>query len=163
LFKRYKVSAVFAGHEHLFDDRVKDGVRYMIVGGGGAPMAKSADQGGFYQYVVVNVNKSDVAIDVISPKALELRRISGNDGFEPRAELEVVNVSHAGLGINNLLFIMPMAGTENYRVSAVRMDNYGNKTSHAARIARIRDNGDGTASVSVSTVIPGERVPPGNG
>jgi len=36
LFRHYKVKTVFAGHEHLFDDRVKDGVRYMIVGGGGA-------------------------------------------------------------------------------------------------------------------------------
>ena len=118
-------------------------------------MAKSAGQGGFYQYLIVSVNEKAAEIDVISPKALEMRRISGNDGLEPRAELEVVNVSHARLEINNLAFVMPMAGTEHYRVSAVSMDNYGKKAGHPARIAGIRDNGDGTASVSVSTAIEG--------
>lgn len=154
LFKQYKVTAVFAGHEHLFDDRVKDGVRYMIVGGGGAPLSRPAEQGGFYQYLMVGVNRKSVTIDVIAPEALEMRTISGNDGFEPRAELEVVNISHADLTVNNLSFFMPAAPEGHYRAGALSIDNYGRKSDHAARIGGVRDNGDGTASVSVSTVIP---------
>ena len=155
LFRQYKVKAVFAGHEHLFDDRVKDGVRYMILGGGGAPLSKSAGQGGFYQYAVVSVNGKNTTIDVISPEALETRRISGNDGFEPRAELEVVNISHVNLAVGNLLFDMPSTREDGYRVRAVNIDNYGKQVDHAARIRQVRDNGDGTASILVSTVIPG--------
>lgn len=155
LFRRHGVKAVFTGHEHFFEDRVKDGVRYMILGGGGAPLSKSAGQGGFYQYAVVAVNGKNIAIDVIAPEALETRRISGNDGFEPRAEIAVVNISHVKLAVGNLPFVMPFTTADRYRVRAVSIDNYGKQNDHKASIGQVRDNGDGTASISVSTVIPG--------
>jgi hypothetical protein len=118
-------------------------------------LSRSADLGGFYQYLLVGVQGSRATIDVISPEALEQRRISGNDGFEPRAEIEIVNISHANLAIDNLPFLMPATGADKYRVRAVRVDNYGRKIEQPARIARVTDNGDGTASVSVSAALPG--------
>lgn len=38
LFSRYRVRAVFGGHEHAYQHLERDGVRYFISGGGGAPL-----------------------------------------------------------------------------------------------------------------------------
>lgn len=53
LFRRSGVSAVFAGHEHLYDRSEKDGVLYIITGGGGAPLITfTEEKGGFFHYIV---------------------------------------------------------------------------------------------------------------
>ncbi len=39
LFEKYKVAAVFAGHDHNYQHHVKNGVHYIVTGGGGAPLA----------------------------------------------------------------------------------------------------------------------------
>jgi len=38
LFERYGVAAVFAGHDHIYERSVKNGVQYVVTGGGGAPL-----------------------------------------------------------------------------------------------------------------------------
>lgn len=38
LFERYQVSAVFSGHDHVYERAEDDGVRYFVSGGGGAPL-----------------------------------------------------------------------------------------------------------------------------
>jgi hypothetical protein len=38
LFSRYKVRAVFGGHEHAYQHLERGGVRYFVSGGGGAPL-----------------------------------------------------------------------------------------------------------------------------
>ncbi len=38
LFVRYKPRAVFCGHDHLYYRTVRDGVNYIVTGGGGAPL-----------------------------------------------------------------------------------------------------------------------------
>lgn len=43
LFSRYRVRAVFGGHEHAYQHLERDGVRYFISGGGGAPLYLRAD------------------------------------------------------------------------------------------------------------------------
>jgi hypothetical protein len=37
-FERYKVTAVFVGHEHAYEHMERGGVRYFVTGGGGAPL-----------------------------------------------------------------------------------------------------------------------------
>lgn len=37
-FERYKVRAVFSGHEHNYERLARNGVRYFVTGGGGAPL-----------------------------------------------------------------------------------------------------------------------------
>jgi acid phosphatase type 7 len=39
LCEKYKVSAVFAGHDHNYQHHLQNGVHYIITGGGGAPLA----------------------------------------------------------------------------------------------------------------------------
>jgi acid phosphatase type 7 len=38
LFEQYKVTAVFNGHDHAYQRHVKNGVQYIVTGGGGAPL-----------------------------------------------------------------------------------------------------------------------------
>lgn len=64
LFARYKVSAVFCGHEHLYNHQERDGVHYFITGGGGAPLYASPSQGGFYHYLVVHCTLNSFTVQV---------------------------------------------------------------------------------------------------
>jgi acid phosphatase type 7 len=38
LFEKYQVSAVFSGHDHVYERAEKNGIRYFVTGGGGAPL-----------------------------------------------------------------------------------------------------------------------------
>jgi 3',5'-cyclic AMP phosphodiesterase CpdA len=38
LFTKYKVSCVFSGHEHIYYRTRRDGITYVVTGGGGAPL-----------------------------------------------------------------------------------------------------------------------------
>jgi hypothetical protein len=38
LFERYQVSAVFSGHDHVYERAEHNGLRYFVSGGGGAPL-----------------------------------------------------------------------------------------------------------------------------
>jgi predicted phosphodiesterase len=38
LFEKYKVQVVFAGHDHNYQHHLKNGVHYVVTGGGGAPL-----------------------------------------------------------------------------------------------------------------------------
>jgi UDP-2,3-diacylglucosamine pyrophosphatase LpxH len=64
LLVRYKVAAVFAGHDHLYEERVVDGIRYYITGGGGAPLYELPDKGGFYHYLSVVVRGKKTTVEV---------------------------------------------------------------------------------------------------
>ena len=67
LFVKHKVTAVFAGHEHLYLRKVVDGIRYVITGGGGAPLYAKEVDGGFHHFVRMTVNGDEVsgeAVDV---------------------------------------------------------------------------------------------------
>jgi 3',5'-cyclic AMP phosphodiesterase CpdA len=56
VFSHYHVNTVFAGHEHLYYQTTDHGVRYVITGGGGAPLYASPAHGGFYHYLLVTVD-----------------------------------------------------------------------------------------------------------
>jgi predicted phosphodiesterase len=38
LFEKYQVTAVFSGHDHVYERAEHDGIRYFVSGGGGAPL-----------------------------------------------------------------------------------------------------------------------------
>ena len=52
LFVRKGVSLVVAGHDHVYNKSVKDGVTYVIASGGGGRFYLSPSNGGFLHYVV---------------------------------------------------------------------------------------------------------------
>ncbi len=64
-----KVDACLFGHIHIFDKGEKRGVRYVVSGGGGAPLYKlpifnSREGGAFYHYVVGHVAPTGVTFEV---------------------------------------------------------------------------------------------------
>ncbi len=65
LFKKYRVTIVFTGHEHLYLRKKVDGVTHVITGGGGAMLYSEEEKGGFYHFVLVTVNGSEVKGEVI--------------------------------------------------------------------------------------------------
>lgn len=68
LFVKSRITAVFVGHEHLFHQQMKNGVRYVITGGGGAPLYPSYDgKGDFHHFVLVNVSGDKVEMKVVKP------------------------------------------------------------------------------------------------
>ena len=68
LFTRNRIDTVFTGHEHLFDEHTKNGVRYIITGGGGAFLYPSIyGTGDFYHYIVVSVLGDKVELKVVRP------------------------------------------------------------------------------------------------
>ncbi len=64
LFVEHGVSAVFAGHEHLYNHQERDGIHYFITGGAGAPLYAPPERGGFYHYLVVTVGERTFTVDV---------------------------------------------------------------------------------------------------
>lgn len=75
LFARHKIRAVFAGHEHLYDFRVKDGVNYYITGGGGSPLSKVP--GAFFHYLMVTVKGKAMQVEVFSPEGKPVPTVTG--------------------------------------------------------------------------------------
>ncbi|MEA3431912.1 MAG: metallophosphoesterase [candidate division WOR-3 bacterium] len=57
LLKMYKVDIVFVGHEHLFRKSAHDGIIQIITGGAGAPLYAAEEDGGFYHFVLVDVEE----------------------------------------------------------------------------------------------------------
>ncbi|MHB0913974.1 MAG: metallophosphoesterase family protein [Armatimonadota bacterium] len=69
LFVKYHVTAVFMGHEHLFDLQKRNGVCYVITGGAGAPIYQSSKNSGeYYHYVMVSVEGPSVKLSVVRPR-----------------------------------------------------------------------------------------------
>jgi hypothetical protein len=60
LFLREKVKAVFEADDHRYDRREKDGILYLISGGGGASLASVKERGGYFHYVWISVQKGKI-------------------------------------------------------------------------------------------------------
>lgn len=60
LFVQYKVNCVYCGHEHFYNRQKHDSITQIITGGAGAPLYTTPDKGGFYHFLIVNVDKNGV-------------------------------------------------------------------------------------------------------
>ena len=68
ILKDHPVKAVFASHDHLYRYwGLRDGVHYVISGGGGAERRAPEEDGGFVHYLLVRVRGGDVNWSVIRP------------------------------------------------------------------------------------------------
>lgn len=64
LCSKYKVDAVFTGHEHMFKKSSYGGVKYITTGGAGMPMDIPTADGAYHHYVVVRVLGDHVDMEV---------------------------------------------------------------------------------------------------
>ena len=65
LFVKYGVNIVFVGHEHLYLRKTVDGILHIITGGGGASLYAGVEKGGFYHFILVKVDETNVTGKVI--------------------------------------------------------------------------------------------------
>lgn len=65
LFVRYRVTCVFAGHEHLYNRQVRDGIQYIITGGAGADLYASPTKGGFHHFLYVTADPVGYKVEVV--------------------------------------------------------------------------------------------------
>ncbi len=103
LFAHYKVDAVIAGHQHLFYRTEHKGVPYYVVGGGGAEFDTPPDEGGFFNYLVVNVTDEGTETYVMEPFQFDVRYEYAEEDGKAGAEARVNNV-----GCHDL--VLPLRG-----------------------------------------------------
>ncbi|MHA1769726.1 MAG: metallophosphoesterase [Candidatus Thorarchaeota archaeon] len=65
LFEEFKVNTVFAGHIHMYNESVRNGVRYVITGGAGASLYATPENGGIYHFVNVTLTDSQLIIEPV--------------------------------------------------------------------------------------------------
>jgi 3',5'-cyclic AMP phosphodiesterase CpdA len=65
LLKSNQVDAVFAGHLHLYQRKVYDGLTQITSGGGGAPLIAEDEKGGFFHFILVTVEGDSASCEVI--------------------------------------------------------------------------------------------------
>ena len=56
LFEQYRVNIVFCGHDHLYERSLKNGVFYIVTGGGGAPLYPPNQKSNPYQVYAVDTH-----------------------------------------------------------------------------------------------------------
>ncbi|MHA1568931.1 MAG: metallophosphoesterase family protein [Alphaproteobacteria bacterium] len=61
LLQKYRVKAVFSGHEHHFHQHRREGVEYIITGGAGASLLPD----GFHHFLLVRVEKGKIFAEII--------------------------------------------------------------------------------------------------
>jgi 3',5'-cyclic-AMP phosphodiesterase len=60
-----KIPMAFFGHEHLYDEDLIDGVRYIITGGAGAPLYNAGFGDPSYHFIVVKVKDNSASAEVV--------------------------------------------------------------------------------------------------
>ncbi len=65
LFVKTGVKAVLAGDDHRYDRTEKDGILYLISGGGGALPGAPRGSGGYFHYIWISVQKGRVEAEAV--------------------------------------------------------------------------------------------------
>lgn len=78
LFEMYGVDIVFNGHDHLYEHSVKDGVDYVVTGGGGAPLYRVGQAPNRYRvrsrsvhhYCTVDVSPEEMIVTAVDKQGV---------------------------------------------------------------------------------------------
>ncbi len=99
LFEKYQVSAVFSGHDHVYERAEHNGVHYFVSGGGGAPLyprrpkpaAIDAEAVQKFErvlhYLRVTTSANRIEVTAIRSDGTTIETTSWTDGPAPVAEL----------------------------------------------------------------------------
>jgi 3',5'-cyclic AMP phosphodiesterase CpdA len=73
LLKRYRVTAVFSGHDHFYERNEVDGIHYIVTGGGGAPLDEfgeplpsSVKRESVHHFVMVDINDETASFTALT-------------------------------------------------------------------------------------------------
>ncbi len=108
LFEKYNVTAVFSGHDHVYERAEHNGIRYFVSGGGGAPLyarrprpealdgqaVKKYER--VYHYLRVTLTGTRVEISGIRVDGTTIETTTWTDGPDPREAAPILVASGAG-------------------------------------------------------------------
>jgi hypothetical protein len=156
LFVKYGVRAVFCGHSHIYWHTIKDGIDYFISGNAGAPLDAPPEDGGYYGYLMVNVNGTTITTKERIAGALQTRLISGGDGISTTAIFDVDAPELEKLTIKGLLIKMPAGKT--YTASATATNKGKTKLVTVDVLGTTSSDTPRTVMVRVEAYLPGSRT-----
>jgi 3',5'-cyclic AMP phosphodiesterase CpdA len=95
LFEEYNVDLVFCGHDHLYERSYKNGVHYIVSGGGGAPLYEVNQTPNPYQkyavscnhYCIVEVSFDNVTVAAYTKEGILFDQMS----LKPQSSVEEWN------------------------------------------------------------------------
>lgn len=74
LFRRYRITAVFNGHDHVYERNVVDGLQCIITGGGGAslydfgePLPTSVKRESIHHFVIIDIDGDTATFTALTP------------------------------------------------------------------------------------------------
>lgn len=87
MFEKYKVTAAIFGHDHNYQHYLKNGVHYIVTGGGGAPLYD------------VDTPPADITKKVVSTENFVVFKVDGKklhiEALEPSGEtIEIIEIAH---------------------------------------------------------------------
>lgn len=65
IFEEQEVNTVFAGHIHMYNQTIRNGVRYVVTGGAGASLYAPPEAGGIYHFMNVTLTESGVSVEPV--------------------------------------------------------------------------------------------------
>jgi len=111
LFVKYKVSAVFSGHQNLYYRNDYQGVPFITIGGSGASFSAPVDKGGFFHYMIVSVTKKDINFNLMEPFQFSVQVKYYNKEGRAYGEALINNlhgeVKRGTIPMNGIKFTMP--------------------------------------------------------
>ena len=108
LFEQYQVTAVFSGHDHVYERAEHNGVRYFVSGGGGAPLYPRRPKSDpvdveavkkferVFHYLRVTVTGTRLEVTGIRADGTTIETTSWTEGAASLAIAPVANVPAAG-------------------------------------------------------------------
>ena len=159
LMVKYKVRAVFCGHNHIYWHQVKDGVDYVISGGGGAPLDADPEHGGYLHYVAVQVDGKTLTTEVLQPEHLEETYPDGETKIGPTQRVWVTNTNFDTVTVRHVVLHVaaPPAG-QMLTVTAMLAYKKKNKPLDAQIISQSPGTQPGTVDVVVAATLPKART-----
>lgn len=159
LMVKYKVRAVFCGHNHIYYHTVQDGVDYYISGGGGAPLDADPEHGGYLHYVAVQVDGAKIAPTVLQPEHLEVAYPDGETQIGPTQRVWATNTNFSPVTAKRIVFHVaaPPAG-QTLGVSSVLAYKKKNRPGAASIVSQSPGVRPGTVDVVVSALLPHART-----
>lgn len=95
LITRYKVTAVFSGHEHIYHKTIYMGIPFITIGGGGASFSQPPEKGGFLSYMIVSIVGENVYMKLMEPFHFFVTYKYYNKGFKTYGEARINNIVFA--------------------------------------------------------------------
>lgn len=156
---RYGVRAVFCGHNHIYWHQVKDGVQYVISGGGGAPLDASPENGGYLHYLTIEVDGSTLTTQILQPGHLEVTIPGGENPAAPTERVLITNTNDMPVTLSHLVFHVaaPSAGQRLGVTSSIAYKGK-NKPGDAQIVSQSPGAAPSSEDVVISTVAEKTRT-----